>query len=112
MDTLHRIGAHAGARAFARERASRGARSLRGARRSTLADPAGLTAREREILSLIARGHTNPDIARSLHLSQRTVAHHVSAILRKLGARTRTAAAERARALDSVAQDGTAAGPT
>ncbi len=111
IEALHRIGARAGAKAFARERAARGARALRGARRSTLADPAGLTAREREILTLIARGDTNREIAASLHLSQRTVAHHVSAILRKLGVRTRTAAAERARRPDAVAQDGTAASP-
>ncbi len=46
----------------------------------------------------VARGHTNPEIARALSLSDRTVGHHVSAILGKLGAGTRTAAVEAARA--------------
>lgn len=43
-----------------------------------------LTKREREVASLVSEGMTNPEIAGSLHLSARTVEHHVSAILRKL----------------------------
>jgi DNA-binding NarL/FixJ family response regulator len=50
------------------------------------------------VLALLIRGDRNTDIAAKLFLSEKTVDHHVSAILRKLGVRTRTqAAAEAAR---------------
>jgi len=102
---LKRLGAAGAARAFTRERAALGARTPRGPRRSTLAHPAGLTRREQEILDMLATGATNPTIAAGLHLSERTVAHHVSAVLGKLGAPTRMAAVERARARGLLAQD-------
>jgi DNA-binding NarL/FixJ family response regulator len=70
-----------------------------------------LTRREQEVLVHVARGETNPEIAAALHLSARTVAHHVTAILAKLGAPTRTAAVEAARR-KGLLEDGTAAGPT
>jgi DNA-binding CsgD family transcriptional regulator len=94
---LQRLGAAAAARAFARDRARHGAAALRGPRRSTLANAAGLTRREQEVLEHVAAGATNADIARALHLSHRTVEHHVSAILAKLGATTRTGAVDAAR---------------
>ena len=56
---------------------------------AALADPAQLTAREVEVLALVAEGLRNADIARKLFVSEKTVGHHVSAILRKLDARTR-----------------------
>ena len=90
---LDQIGATAALRAFARARAARGLRVPRGANRSTRANPYGLTEREREVLELVTAGHRNAEIAAALHLSQKTVAHHVSACLRKLGAGTRTEAA-------------------
>ncbi|GAA4460290.1 response regulator transcription factor [Phytohabitans houttuyneae] len=51
-----------------------------------------LTGREREVLRLIASGANNAEVAAALHLSERTVKGHVSAIFLKLGARDRTAA--------------------
>lgn len=54
--------------------------------------PAGLTAREAEVLNLVAAGHTNKDVAGALHLSERTVDRHVSNIFAKLGVRSRSAA--------------------
>lgn len=105
--TLHALGASGAMRAFARERAARGGRALRGPRRSTLAHPAGLTRREQEVLEQLATGATNPAIAEALHLSERTVAHHVSAILGKLGATTRLAAVQQARGRGLLTQDGT-----
>ena len=108
---LHKLGASAAIRAFAREREVRGSRAMRGPRRSTLAHPAGLTRREQEVLEQLATGATNPAIAAALHLSERTVAHHVSAILAKLGAATRLAAIERARSRGLLSQHGTVRKP-
>jgi DNA-binding CsgD family transcriptional regulator len=90
---LDRMGAAAAERAFARARVGRGLRAPRGARRTTRADPHGLTDREREVLSHVCAGRRNAEIATALHLSEKTVGHHVSACLRKLGAGTRTEAA-------------------
>ncbi len=105
MTALHELGAVATARAFTRERTVRGARAARGPRRSTLAHPAGLTRREQEVLEVLVTGASNAEIAAVLHLSDRTVAHHVSAILAKLGARNRHLAAESARRRGLIAGD-------
>ncbi|HEY3737399.1 MAG TPA: LuxR C-terminal-related transcriptional regulator [Jatrophihabitans sp.] len=62
------------------------------------AGPAGaLTVRQLDVLLLLVSGRSNADIAVQLYLSKRTVEHHVSAIMRQLGAPDRTAAAHRAR---------------
>lgn len=66
---------------------------------TTRAHPAGLTDRQADVLVLLAAGLTNAEIAAQLVLSVRTVDHHVSAILTKLGVSTRREAAARARAL-------------
>jgi predicted ATPase/DNA-binding CsgD family transcriptional regulator len=55
--------------------------------------PAGLTPREVEVLLLVARHHTDKEIAEALALSPRTVMHHVSSVLGKLGVATRREAA-------------------
>ena len=54
------------------------------------ADKYGLTAREKDVLALIVQGQSNPQIAENLVISLSTVKFHVSAILSKLGAKSRT----------------------
>ncbi|WP_156689429.1 helix-turn-helix transcriptional regulator [Mycobacterium sp. Marseille-P9652] len=97
LTTFRRLGARAVAR-----RAQRRLAQLRGPiRRShsagTVSDPDGLTRREREVLTLIAAGHSDADIATKLSISPKTVGHHVTAILAKLGVDNRTQAAVRVR---------------
>ena len=66
-----------------------GLRVPHGPREATRANPAGLTARQLEVLALLAEGLTNAEIADRLVVSPRTAEHHVAAVLTKLGAATR-----------------------
>ena len=73
-----------------------------GPREATRANPAGLTARQLEVLELLVEGLTNAEIAERLVVSPRTAEHHVAAVLRKLGATTRRDAVRRAAELEVV----------
>jgi DNA-binding NarL/FixJ family response regulator len=64
----------------------------RGPRATTRNNPGGLTQREVQVLRLLVSGYTNPQLAHKLHLSAKTVDHHVSSILEKLDVHTRTEA--------------------
>jgi DNA-binding NarL/FixJ family response regulator len=100
------LGAHAAARRVRQTMRDLGIRSIpAGARTATKAHPRGLTAREQEILELLSQGQSNEEIAASLFISVRTVEHHVSAILGKLGATTRKDAAKEARKLRLIHSD-------
>jgi DNA-binding NarL/FixJ family response regulator len=58
--------------------------------------PEPLTARERQVLALLAEGLSNKRIASALHISDQTVKFHVAAIIGKLGAANRTDVVRRA----------------
>ncbi|HEY2144702.1 MAG TPA: helix-turn-helix transcriptional regulator, partial [Steroidobacteraceae bacterium] len=73
-----------------RERGVRGV--PRGPRETTRTNPAGLSAKEIEVLALLVEGRSNAQIARRLHRSTKTIDHHVSAVLGKLGVHSRAAA--------------------
>jgi DNA-binding CsgD family transcriptional regulator/tetratricopeptide (TPR) repeat protein len=106
LDELHRLGAQPAAAIIARRLRERGARGLpRGPRPATREHPAGLTRRELEVLTLVAQGLRNAEIAERLVLAEKTVDHHVSAILRKLGVQTRGQASAEAVRLGVVGQD-------
>ena len=94
---LQELGARPAAAIVARKLRERGVRGVpRGPRPGTRENPAGLTPRELEVLALLAQGLRNAAIAAELVVSERTVDHHVSAILRKLDVRTRGEAAAEA----------------
>jgi DNA-binding CsgD family transcriptional regulator/tetratricopeptide (TPR) repeat protein len=105
-EALLALGARPGAAIVARRLRELGARGLaRGPRPATREHPAGLTRRELEVLDLVAEGLTNGEIAARLVISEKTVGHHVSSILGKLGVGSRYEAAKLA------AQDRELAGP-
>jgi DNA-binding CsgD family transcriptional regulator len=64
-----------------------------GAAAPEIALPAGLSAREAEILGLVARGLSNREIGKTLFISEHTAANHIRSILRKTGCANRTEAA-------------------
>ena len=97
IDQLQQLGARPAAAVVARRLRERGVRGVpRGPRPATRENPAGLTARELQVLTLLAEGLRNRQIAERLVVSEKTVDHHVSAILRKLDVRTRGEASAQA----------------
>jgi DNA-binding CsgD family transcriptional regulator len=93
LDTFRDLGARAATRR-AQQRLTHLRRQNPDARRNaTIADPHGLTPRERDVLELVAAGHSDAEIAAALYISPKTANRHVGAILAKLGVRNRTQAA-------------------
>jgi len=101
------LGAVAAVEAARRQMRRIGVRSIpSGARAATRAHPFGLTRREAEVLERICAGRTNAEISAELFLSPRTVDHHVSAMLAKLGVPSRAEAASEARRRGMVSAQG------
>jgi DNA-binding CsgD family transcriptional regulator len=101
LAVFDRLGADPAARLARRRLRELGVRQIpRGPQPTTRVNPAGLTDRQVEILRLLSEGLTNAEIAERLVLSVRTVDHHVSAVLQKLGVGGRRDAAAALRRLD------------
>jgi DNA-binding CsgD family transcriptional regulator/tetratricopeptide (TPR) repeat protein len=97
LEMLQVLGARPAAAIVAGRLREMGVRGLpRGPRPATRRNPAGLTPRELEVLQLVSEGLRNAEIAARLVLSERTVDHHVQAILRKLRVRSRAQASAQA----------------
>jgi DNA-binding CsgD family transcriptional regulator len=95
---LRRLGAKPAERIVARRLRALGVHGIpRGPYSVARLNPAGLTAREIEVLDLLGESLGNAEIARRLVVSPRTIDHHVSRILAKLEVRTRTEAVAKAR---------------
>ena len=97
LEIFDRLGARPAADALRQKMQAAGAPVPRGPRPATRDNPFSLTTRQIEILRLLADGLGNPEIASRLHLSPKTVEHHVSAVLAKLEVSSREEAAELAR---------------
>jgi DNA-binding NarL/FixJ family response regulator len=100
LTDLDEMGARAVAAHFRARLRALGATGIpRGPAAETRANPAGLTARQQDVLALLVDGLSNAEIAARLVISQKTADHHVSAILAKLEVRSRGEAAAVARKL-------------
>jgi DNA-binding NarL/FixJ family response regulator len=95
LGTFRALGARAAVRRAQQRLAGLRGRPARARHAETLADPYGLTRRQREVLELLATGCSDADIAATLHLSRRTVGNHIHAILTKLDVDSRTHAVAR-----------------
>ncbi|MDD7942313.1 AAA family ATPase [Actinomycetospora lutea] len=103
LELLDRLGADAVAAKVRRDLRGRGVTGVPARPRSTTrTNPANLTARQVDVLRLLAEGLTNAGIAARLFISEKTADHHVSAILAKLDVPTRREAAAAGRALGLV----------
>jgi DNA-binding CsgD family transcriptional regulator/tetratricopeptide (TPR) repeat protein len=97
LRTFDRLGAARSAARLRRRLRAAGLRRIpRGPRAASREAPAGLTPRQLEVLALLAEGATNAEIAERLVISPKTVDHHVSAVLAKLGVASRREAAQAA----------------
>jgi len=104
---LDRLGARPLAERIRQDMRSAGVRSVpRGPVTSTRGNAAGLTARELQVLALVADGCRNAQIATRLSRSSRTVDHHVESILAKLEVATRGEAVAAARRLGLLPKNG------
>jgi DNA-binding NarL/FixJ family response regulator len=93
--TFRRFGARAAARRAQQGLGELRGPTLRGRASHSKIDPHGLTRRQREVADLLAAGNSDAAIATALHLSPKTVGHHVEAILAKFDVGNRVQAAHK-----------------
>ena len=90
LEIFERLGALPMAAIVRRKLRASGVRDIpRGAQERTRQNPCGMTNRQLKVLGLLVEGRRNADIARRLFVAEKTVDHHVSAVLAKLGVRSR-----------------------
>lgn len=107
LEIFDRLGAAPAAATLRQRMRGGGMRRIpRGPRATTRRNRFGLTVREMEILACVAIGLSNGRIGARLHVSPKTVDHHVSSVLSKLGATTRAEAAEIARVQNLLPKNG------
>lgn len=112
LEIFDRLGAAPSAALLRQRLRETGTRRIpRGPRATTLGNPHGLTSREMGVLGCLACGLSNGQIGTRLHISPKTVDHHVSAILAKLAVKTRGEAAAHALAQGLVGQNREAPAP-
>jgi DNA-binding CsgD family transcriptional regulator len=93
LATFRRLGAKATSKRAQQRLVALRERVPRTRRTERESDPHDFTMRQRQVFELLVAGLSNPEIAAELHISPRTVGHHVEAILGKLGVQNRTQAA-------------------
>ncbi|MBS0546864.1 MAG: AAA family ATPase [Proteobacteria bacterium] len=104
LEIFTELGAAPAAAALRQRMRDAGVRRIpRGPRQSTRQNAFGLTTRELQILGCLSTGLTNSGIGLKLHVSPKTVDHHVSSVLSKLGAASRGEAARIGRAKQLIA---------
>ena len=93
LEIMVRLGAGPASDLVRQKLRAKGVRGIpRGPRPTTKSNPAGLTPRQLEVLTLMSEGLQNAEIASRLSTSQKTIDHHVSAVLAKFNARSRAEA--------------------
>ena len=103
LEIARTLGAAPLARRAAERMREHGLSIPQGPRHATRANPAGLTARQLEVVDLLVEGLTNAEIAERLVVSPRTAEHHVAAVLMKLDVESRRDVERRAAELGIVA---------
>ena len=107
LEVLDRLGARPAAARLRRRLSELGVRNVpRGPRAARREHPFDLTSREQEVLTALALGLSNAEIGSRLFVSPKTVDHHVSAILAKLGVKSRGAAVAAAQSSGLFPKDG------
>lgn len=100
LEMFQSLGAAPAAAQLKKKMRKLGIRSIpSGPRTSTRANPVNLTAREAEVAALLARGLRNAEISERLFIAEKTVDHHVSSVLAKMGLKSRAAVAREAERL-------------
>ena len=105
VEVLETLGATAVAAKLRKALRDEGIAVPRGRGRATRGNVVGLTARQMEVLALLGESLSNMEIADRLFISPRTVENHVSAVMSKLDANTRSQAVVRAESLGLLSDD-------